>query len=253
MSVSGISSSVSSDPFSIERQRQQSFRSLISSVRSGDLAGAQGALAALQQNSGAQASTTQGGPDGARRAAFQALTGAVASGDIGAAQSALSTWQSASSTNTQGASSSKAGRDQFTSEFASILQAVQNGDIGSAQQALTTLQKDVPPLYTPASAPSPSSPSSPAASSSSSSSSASPLSVDVQALFTAIQSGDADGAKTALDKLKADAAAAQPAKHGHHHHHGGAVESAPPTVTAPSDVPPVPTTPGLAANVTGTG
>jgi len=89
--------------------------------------------------------------------------------------------------------------------------ALQSGDLSGAQTAFSSLQTDFQNRPQPPSA-------SGATGSTGSASSTNPIQKDLQAVQTALQSGDVDGAKTAFDKLKTDLQQVR----GHHgHHHGG--------------------------------
>jgi hypothetical protein len=94
MSVSGLDSTVSTsavqNPF---QQRRTDFRALASALRSGDLAGAQQAFAAWQQDAqgGPQGQGAQ--PGGSISNDMQSLQKALQSGDLAGAQKAFATLQ----------------------------------------------------------------------------------------------------------------------------------------------------------------
>lgn len=103
--------------------------------------------------------------------------------------------------------------------------SLQSGDLSGAQSAFSSLQTDFQNLPQPPSAAG----STGSTGATSSSSSTNPIQKDLQAVQSALQSGDVDAAKTAFDKLKTDLQGVR----GHHgHHHGG---GKPPVATDSTD------------------
>ncbi len=90
MTVSGVSTTdsvYSSDMQNAFKQRMNDFKQLGSSLQSGDLAGAQKAFSALQQD--VQASGQQSGTNTQTDAAMQKLQDSLKSGDLAGAQQAF--------------------------------------------------------------------------------------------------------------------------------------------------------------------
>ena len=132
----------SSDIASSQSTFINSLNSLIEAVQSGNLSGAQAAVAALlgsSSGSGAlgQASLSATG-------AFAGLIGAVQAGDINGARSTLSSTpedlepQASSAPAKDGSDSSAS----FQGALTDLVSAVQSGDLASAQKAASTLQGD---------------------------------------------------------------------------------------------------------------
>ena len=110
MSISGVGSASGFNQSALSglySQSKQDFKTLVSDVKSGDLAGAQKALAAWQQDR----------------------------------QSISSAKDATSTTATQPASNTSANPVQ--ADFAALIQAIKSGDITGAQNDLTTLQNDM--------------------------------------------------------------------------------------------------------------
>jgi hypothetical protein len=67
------------------------------------------------------------------------------------------------------------------------------------------------------------------------------MSTDLQAVGKALQSGDVQGARSALDKLRQDMRGAMGGHHRHGHHGGGVVTATPAATTGGSTTPPAST------------
>jgi hypothetical protein len=99
-------------------------------------------------------------------------------------------------------------RQQWQQDFQSLGKALQSGDLSGAQeafQALQQLRSNAPMLQT--------------GQTGQAKSSSNPLSADVSALGSALQSGDLSGAQAAFSKLQQDMQALGATHHRHHHHH----------------------------------
>ena len=151
MSVSGVSST-GNNPYAalsnVYKQKRQDFKALESAVQSGDLNGAQQALASFQQDiqniqsargtsSNNSAGTYSQNP---AKNDFASLLSSVQSGDLTGAQSALASLQQAR--GAQFGAASNNGQSQFQNDLSSLVSSVQSGDITGAQKSLTALQSD---------------------------------------------------------------------------------------------------------------
>lgn len=121
-------------------------------------------------------------------------------------------------------------------DFKSLQSALKSGDLKAAQDAYAKLKQDLP-------APKNASGSSSGGSGSGSSS----FSTDLDAIGSALQSGDLSGAQKAFATFQQDAQAARGANgargaHGHHHHHDSDGDGDDATTSSTS------TTTGLTAN-----
>jgi len=113
-------------------------------------------------------------------------------------------------------------RQQWQQDFQSLAKALQSGDLSGAQQAFQALQQ----LRSNASV-------SPTGQTGQAKSSSNPLSTDVSALGSALQSGDLSGAQAAFSKLQQDMQALAATHHRHHHHHAGSATQSDATQSAP--------------------
>ena len=122
----------------------------------------------------------------------------------------------AQATTSDGTTAGTSRRDVFSGDFASLLSAVQSGDMNAAQTALQALKTDTQSNgagYSPTSGGAATAPQS-------------TVGNDLDSLFSAVQSGDASAAKTALSNLQGDLQTAGAHRGGgHHHHHGGGLAS----------------------------
>jgi hypothetical protein len=114
------------------------------------------------------------------------------------------------------------------SAFASLTRSLQSGDVASAQQAFASIEQAFGASG---------SPTEPAASASPASGAAGTMNADLQAVGKALQSGDVQGAQSALDKLRQDMRGAMGGHHHHGHHGGGAATVTPPATTGGSTTP----------------
>lgn len=103
------------------------------------------------------------------------------------------------------------------SAFATLTQSLQAGDLGSAQQAFASIQQALGSANG-GSATASSGGSVPTVSATGATGT---LSADLQAVGKALQSGDLQGAQSAMAQLQQDARGAGGAHHHHHGHHGG--------------------------------
>lgn len=153
MSVSAINSGGNaflSGTSGLFHQRRQDFKAMENAVKNGDLASAQTALAAWQQDSQniQNARGTTASPSSQSNNPFQtdlsSLTQAIQSGDINAAQTSLATLEK----DRQGGTGNAVGQtpSSFLSDLQAMLQAVQSGDLGSAQKDAASLQNDMQTL-----------------------------------------------------------------------------------------------------------
>lgn len=129
------------------QQRKSDFKALASDVQSGDLSGAQSALAALQRDSASISglggvSGAQGSPQSSQlQINFASLINSFQSGSLRGAQSAVGALQPTQATGVAAASGSA--QSGFGQELAALIQAVQSGNLTGAQQDLTQLLSDV--------------------------------------------------------------------------------------------------------------
>jgi ribosomal protein S20 len=188
-------------------QRREDFSALANALSSGDLAGAQQAFTAVQQdlqqagkvpqNQAAQA-TTQANTIGTD---LDALSKSLESGDLAGAQSAFATLQKdihkvhhhghrhsglALGGLVSGAdSSSPTGVTQTGSDFRALLTSIRNGDSSGAQTALDSLLNDLKQAQTAQQAAPATSPA-----------------ADMSALSKSLGAGDLEGAKSAFALLQ---------------------------------------------------
>lgn len=143
MSVPNVGTS---DASSVWQKRQQDFNSLVSSVESGSIQDAQNSLTALEQDSTASSSSSNGTDQ--YTSSVSQLFSAVQSGDITAAQQAVNALQGGSATYgpqqapPAGATSSTQG-STFQNDFQALISAVKAGDTTAAQTALSKVQNDM--------------------------------------------------------------------------------------------------------------
>jgi hypothetical protein len=113
---------------------------------------------------------------------------------------------------------STSGTNPFRKDMKSLETSLQSGDLKGAQSALTSLQADFQ------NAPKPPGGVTSTSGTGSSTSASNPIQSDLQAVQSAIQSGDTTGAQSAFAKLKTDLQSVK-GHHGGHHHHGGGMPS----------------------------
>ena len=154
MSVSSLSST-GNNPYpslaNVHKQKRQDFKALESAVQSGDLSGAQQALASFQQDihsiqsaRGTSANNSAGAyTQNPITNDFAKLLSSVQSGDITSAQSALASLKQ--DRGAQFGAASNNGQSQFQKDLNSLVSAVQSGDVTGAQKSLTALQSDAKP------------------------------------------------------------------------------------------------------------
>lgn len=117
------------------------------------------------------------------------------------------------------------GLQQPALDFKALGSALRSGDLSAAQQAFANLQKDAQspvPLAT--------------TSTSKPTSQNSPLAGDLQALQSALQSGDLSGAQSAFATLRQDLQSSSGVHRAHHHRHPGGIGTSnnPNPVSAPA-------------------
>lgn len=151
MSVSSLSST-GNNPYpslaNVYKQKRQDFKALESAVQSGDLNGAQQALASFQQDiqsiqsaRGSSSNETAGTySQNPVKNDFASLLSSVQSGDLTSAQSALASLQQ--NRGAQFGNVSNTGQSQFQNDLNSLVSAIESGDISGAQQSLSALQSD---------------------------------------------------------------------------------------------------------------
>jgi len=113
-------------------------------------------------------------------------------------------------------------RQQWQQDFQSLATALQSGDLSGAQQAFQALQQLRP-----------NAPVSPTGQTGQAKSSSNPLSADVSALGSALQSGDLSGAQAAFSKIQQDVQALGATHHRHHHHHASSATQTDSTQSGP--------------------
>jgi hypothetical protein len=154
MSVSALSST-GNNPYAalsnVYKQKRQDFKALESAVQSGDLNGAQQALASFQQDiqniqsaRGASSNNLAGTySQNPAKNDFASLLSSVQSSDLTGAQSALANLQR--DRGAQFGAVANNGQSQFHNDLSSLVSSVQSGDITGAQKSLTALQSDAKP------------------------------------------------------------------------------------------------------------
>lgn len=150
MSASSVISS--SNPSALQaliQQRKNEFKTMASDVQSGNISGAQSALAALQQASaniqgvGGASGTQNTPPSSQLQINFANLINSMQSGGANSASVALSALTASQPVQSTGATSAAgATPSSFGQELTSLIQAVQSGDLAGAQQDLTQLLSD---------------------------------------------------------------------------------------------------------------
>ena len=180
---------------------------------------------------------------------FAQIVQALQAGNLGAAQQAYSDFQQVQSGLTGAATATTAtSSSPVVSDWSALGQALQSGTLSSAQNALTKLQQDAQSqwqskmvqelqnaasVYTLLQGSQTSSVTTAAATSQSGINS---VQNDLNALNTALQSGDTTSAQKLLAQLEQDllSSASQSAHPHHRHHHGGAGQVSGATDTASS-------------------
>lgn len=239
-----VNGNTQSSLYQLLNQRKTSMQDMVQDVQSGNITGAQAALAQMQQANqslGINGGTTSGSSPDASASGSKATAGlssmkndltammsAVQSGDLTSAQNAWNQIQSNMAVGmTQDtpsppppAYSNDSTTGAATDDLTKLLDAVQSGDTDGMKTSATAFAKDLQNLLGSTSS------TSTAAASTSTDSTGNPILDDLNALVQAAQSGDANAAQTAQQKLQNDMQATEQASgtghaHGHHHHRGG--------------------------------
>lgn len=197
MSVSSITSGAGVNPAdwrSTVKQGKQDFNQLMSSLQSGDLAGAQQAYSAMQQLLPASAASATTSPGSATTSTvstdFSALGTALSSGSLSGAQNTVDKLQQDAQAYMQ---------SRFSNQGATgAINAATSSSTGSANASNST----------------------------SVASASNPINTDVSALSQTLKSGDTTSIQQAFAQLQQDlqssqlgAQQAQGAEHHHRHHH----------------------------------
>lgn len=150
MSAPSIASSTNSSLLQeLHQHRRSEFRTMTSDVQSGNMAGAQAALSALQQSltnvQGLEGISSGLGSQqpGSLQSDFANLVNSIRTGSLAGVQNALDSLQTTQQPQTVDANAATgSAQTGFGHDLASLIQAVQSGNLANAQQDLTQLQAD---------------------------------------------------------------------------------------------------------------
>lgn len=232
MEISGASSAYGTsqtDWLARRKERKQDFSDLAEALNSGDLSAAKTAYSALRQVEAPPPPPSGGkGKDDAIGADAAALGQALQTNDVTDAQSALAKLQQdMQALQAQESDGSETGASDRDKEFQTLVAAINSGDLASAQTAFAALQQQggtpPPPPPDDQNGTAVSAVAGGSGSSTGATSSTDTIGADMSALGKALDAGNLDDAKSALEKVQQDMKAAH-AGHGHHHRRAQATQ-----------------------------